>query len=118
MAYLDSAFETGLRSPLDEAILAHGRLEQNVREKIDEVPFEELEEVSVLVDEGRAHAGGEGRSQGHPRAVDALRRPAGGVRAWDAAARAEAGRQLEAEGAAGARHAHPKCVRRVMRTPR
>src|SRR5262245_61639910 len=55
LAYLNSYFETGLRSPLDDAILQH-RDEVDVRgwQKIDEVPFDfERRRVSVLVDNGQ-----------------------------------------------------------------
>jgi Mg2+-importing ATPase len=55
LAYLNSYFETGLKSPLDDAILQHAD-EVNVRgwQKIDEVPFDfERRRVSVLVDDGR-----------------------------------------------------------------
>ena len=53
LAYLNSAFESGLRSPLDEAILAHGHIDISRFRKIDEVPFDfERRRVSVLVDDG------------------------------------------------------------------
>ena len=52
-AYLNSCFETGLRSPLDEAILKHATLEVGAWRKLDEVPFDfERRRVSVLVDDG------------------------------------------------------------------
>ena len=55
LAHLNSAFETGLKSPLDEAILAHGKVEIGSWQKIDEVPFDfERRRVSVLVDRGDA----------------------------------------------------------------
>ncbi|MCL5669260.1 MAG: HAD-IC family P-type ATPase, partial [Gammaproteobacteria bacterium] len=54
LAYLNSYFETGLRSPLDEAILAHEGVDAAGWQKIDEVPFDfERRRVSVLVDNGR-----------------------------------------------------------------
>jgi len=54
LAYLNSHFETGLRSPLDTAILAHGDIDASGWHKIDEVPFGfERRRVSVLVDDGR-----------------------------------------------------------------
>lgn len=54
LAYLNSYFETGLRSPLDEAILNHEDLEVSGWRKIDEVPFDfERRRISVLVDDGR-----------------------------------------------------------------
>lgn len=53
LAYINSYFETGLRSPLDEAILRHGEIDVRGWTKIDEVPFDfERRRVSVLVDDG------------------------------------------------------------------
>jgi len=51
MAQLNAAFETGLKSPLDEAILATGKFDLTGWRKIDEVPFDfERRRVSVLVE--------------------------------------------------------------------
>ena len=53
LAYLNSFFETGLKSPLDEAILAHEEIDVSAWKKIDEVPFDfERRRVSVLLDKG------------------------------------------------------------------
>jgi Mg2+-importing ATPase len=53
LAYLNSFFETGLKSPLDDAILAHGGIDVSAWQKIDEVPFDfERRRVSVLLDKG------------------------------------------------------------------
>jgi len=53
LAYLNSFFETGLKSPLDEAILAHENIDVRAWKKIDEVPFDfERRRVSVLLDNG------------------------------------------------------------------
>jgi Mg2+-importing ATPase len=53
LAYLSSFFETGLRSPLDAAILAHQEIDVNAWKKIDEVPFDfERCRLSVLLDKG------------------------------------------------------------------
>ena len=53
LAYLNSFFETGLKSPLDEAILAHTHIETGAWKKIDEVPFDfERRRVSVLIENG------------------------------------------------------------------
>ena len=53
LAYLNSAFESGIKSPLDEAILAHRELDVKAWHKIDEVPFDfERRRVSVLIDDG------------------------------------------------------------------
>jgi len=51
LACLASAFESGIRSPLDDAILEHGSLDVSAWRKIDEVPFDfERRRVSVLVE--------------------------------------------------------------------
>lgn len=53
LAYLNSFFETGLKSPLDDAILAHEKIATGTWRKIDEVPFDfERRRVSVLLDDG------------------------------------------------------------------
>jgi P-type Mg2+ transporter len=53
MALLNAAFETGLKSPLDEAVLAAGNMDLAAWRKIDEVPFDfERRRVSVLVEGG------------------------------------------------------------------
>ena len=53
LAYYNSYFETGLKSPLDEAILAHEHIATDAWTKIDEVPFDfERRRVSVLIDNG------------------------------------------------------------------
>jgi Mg2+-importing ATPase len=54
LAYRNSFFESGLRSPLDDAILAHEHLDVGLWRKIDEVPFDfERRRVSVLIDDGQ-----------------------------------------------------------------
>jgi Mg2+-importing ATPase len=51
LAYLNSYFETGLKSPLDDAILQHSEIIISGWQKIDEVPFDfERRRVSVLVE--------------------------------------------------------------------
>lgn len=51
LAVINSAFETGIKSPLDEALLADGRFDTSRWRKIDEVPFDfERRCVSVLVE--------------------------------------------------------------------
>jgi Mg2+-importing ATPase len=53
MAQLNAAFETGLKSPLDDAIQAAGKIDLTTWRKIDEVPFDfERRRVSVLVEGG------------------------------------------------------------------
>jgi Mg2+-importing ATPase len=50
-AYLNSWFESGLRNPVDEAILAHQKIDIAGWQKIDEVPFDfERRRVSVLLE--------------------------------------------------------------------
>ncbi|MBC2731315.1 magnesium-translocating P-type ATPase [Thiobacillus sp.] len=57
LAYLNSQFETGIRSPLDEAILAHTHIDVSTCRKIDEVPFDfERRRVSVLLEHGAARS--------------------------------------------------------------
>ncbi len=54
LAYLNSFFESGLRSPMDDAILEHKEIEIAAWKKIDEVPFDfERRRVSVIVDNGK-----------------------------------------------------------------
>jgi Mg2+-importing ATPase len=54
LAYLNSYFETGLKSPLDDAILEHKEIDVSGWRKLDEVPFDfERRRVSVLVDNGQ-----------------------------------------------------------------
>jgi Mg2+-importing ATPase len=53
LAYFNSFFESGLKSPLDEAILEHQHIDASSWNKIDEVPFDfERRRVSVLIDDG------------------------------------------------------------------
>ena len=53
LAYLNSFFETGLKSPLDDAILDHKNIDVSAWKKIDEVPFDfERRRVSVLLEKG------------------------------------------------------------------
>ncbi len=53
LAYLNSAFESGIKSPLDEAVLTYRTLDVGGWRKIDEVPFDfERRRVSVLIDDG------------------------------------------------------------------
>jgi P-type Mg2+ transporter len=55
LAYLNSYFESGLKSPLDDAILQHGEIDVSAWTKIDEVPFDfERRRVSVLVERDTA----------------------------------------------------------------
>ena len=53
-SFLNSNFQTGLRSPLDEAILKHKEIDTSQYQKIDEVPFDFVRRrVSVVVERRR-----------------------------------------------------------------
>jgi Mg2+-importing ATPase len=53
-SYLNSYYETGLKSPLDDAILSHKEIKVDVFQKIDEVPFDFVRRrVSVVVEKER-----------------------------------------------------------------
>jgi P-type Mg2+ transporter len=55
LAYFNSFFETGLKSPLDDAILEHREVDVTGWRKIDEVPFDfERRRVSVLLENGKS----------------------------------------------------------------
>lgn len=50
-SFLNSNFQTGLKSPLDEAILKHKEIDTTKWQKIDEVPFDFIRRrVSVVLD--------------------------------------------------------------------
>ena len=52
-AFVNSRFESGMKSPLDEAILANNSFDMTGWRKIDEVPFDfERRRVSVLIEHG------------------------------------------------------------------
>jgi Mg2+-importing ATPase len=105
MALLNAAFETGIKSPLDEAILAAGNVDLRVWRKIDEVPFDfQRRRVSILVE-------GAGRRlivvKGAPEDVLSLAshydQPGSQPQALDSAARAAAELTYSGLGAAGYR---------------
>jgi Mg2+-importing ATPase len=53
-SYLNSFYQTGLKSPLDEAILNHEKIDLTGYQKIDEVPFDFVRRrVSVVVEKDR-----------------------------------------------------------------
>ncbi|HEY3275005.1 MAG TPA: magnesium-translocating P-type ATPase [Syntrophorhabdaceae bacterium] len=55
LAYLNSFFETGIKSPLDDAILEHREVDTGGWQKIDEVPFDfERRRISVLLEKDGA----------------------------------------------------------------
>ena len=106
LAYMNSFFETGIKSPLDEAILAHEHIDVSRWKKIDEAPFDfERRRVSVLVDDGEVRmlvvkGAPEDilKCSTHYEANDT----SSGC-AWDANAREGAQRQLDALGKEGLR---------------
>lgn len=54
LSYLNSFFETGFKSPMDEAILNYKPIEINEWKKIDEIPFDfDRLRISVLLDNGK-----------------------------------------------------------------
>ncbi|HEV2237362.1 MAG TPA: magnesium-translocating P-type ATPase, partial [Ktedonobacterales bacterium] len=51
LACVNSAYETGIRSPLDAAILAHGKLDVAAYRKVDEIPFDfERRRLTIVVE--------------------------------------------------------------------
>jgi Mg2+-importing ATPase len=51
LAFVNSTLETGIRSPLEAAILQHGGLDAGGYKKVDEIPFDfERRRLSVVVD--------------------------------------------------------------------
>jgi Mg2+-importing ATPase len=51
LAHVNSAYQTGIKSPLDEAILKRGEIASNGYRKIDEIPFDfERRRLSVVVE--------------------------------------------------------------------
>ena len=53
LSYLNSYFESGIKSHLDEAVLKEGSVNTKGWNKIDEIPFDfERRKISVLVDNG------------------------------------------------------------------
>jgi Mg2+-importing ATPase len=53
-SYLNSYYQTGLKSPLDEAILVHKETDMEGYQKIDEVPFDFIRRrVSVIIEKDR-----------------------------------------------------------------
>ncbi|MBZ0094573.1 MAG: magnesium-translocating P-type ATPase [Sulfuricella sp.] len=105
LAYLNSYFETGLKSPLDDAILAHEEIDVSGWRKIDEVPFDfERRRVSVLVEkEGSRLLAVKGAPEDILRLCTAYEAEAGSPAPFDAAARERAGAVFESLGKEGFR---------------
>ncbi len=53
-SFLNSTYQTGLRSPLDEAVLRHEEVNIKNYQKVDEIPFDFVRRrLSIVVNEGR-----------------------------------------------------------------
>jgi Mg2+-importing ATPase len=109
LAYVNSFFESGLRSPLDEAILASPGMDVRGWTKLDEVPFGfERRRVSVLVaHEGRRLLVVKGAAEEMISLCSRCELSKGGdgstIVALDAAGRARALSQIDALGREGLR---------------
>ncbi|HVZ42835.1 MAG TPA: magnesium-translocating P-type ATPase [Ramlibacter sp.] len=94
-AFLNSHFESGIRTPLEDAVLAHGEVDPAPWRKIDEVPFDfERRRLSVLLDRA-----GERRLSVKGAPADVLAHcdrylAAGGPLAWTGEARERAAATL------------------------
>ncbi|HEV2362895.1 MAG TPA: HAD-IC family P-type ATPase [Caulobacteraceae bacterium] len=90
-AFLNSHFESGLKSPLDEAILAHEQIDCSGWKKIDEAPFDfERRRVSVLLEhDGQRSLIIKGAPEDLMRLCVAVDLPDGGVAPLDTPRRAE-----------------------------
>ena len=99
LAYLNSHFETGIKSPLDAAILERPAPPLGAWRKVDEVPFDfERRRVSVLLDDGdRRVLIVKGAPEELLRLCSHYRADeSGGERAWHDESRDRARRQLAA----------------------
>ena len=55
MAYLNSFFQTGIKNPLDDAIMDHGKPSITAYKKIDEIPFDFYRKrMSVVITDGKS----------------------------------------------------------------
>jgi Mg2+-importing ATPase len=55
-SYINSYFDTGLKSPLDEAILRFRHIDIDRYRKVDEIPFDfQRRRISVIVSDGTGH---------------------------------------------------------------
>jgi P-type Mg2+ transporter len=69
LAYLNSKFETGIRSPLDVAILALNRSDADAYVKCDEIPFDfDRRRLSIVV-ERKQEGGGQLITKGAPEGI-------------------------------------------------
>jgi Mg2+-importing ATPase len=117
LAHLNSSFQGGIKSPLDDAILACPQLDVAAWRKLDEVPFDfERRRVSVLIDDGQVRLL---VVKGAPEEMIQLsveqETANGEVHALDEAARHRLLQQFERLGEAGYRVLSVAC-RRISRT--
>ncbi|MBP2233238.1 magnesium-transporting ATPase (P-type) [Azospirillum agricola] len=105
LAWLNSRFESGIRSPLDDAILEHGQPDGTGWRKLDEVPFDfERRRVSVLLErEGQHRLIVKGAPEDVLRLSTHYETQAGEVRPFDAGAKAAVQRLFEQLGEDGFR---------------
>ena len=105
LAYLNSSMESGLKSPLDDAILAHTTIDVSAWNKIDEVPFDfERRRVSVLAErDGARRLVVKGAPEDILRLCTRYEDGAGAVVALDAAARTTIDQLFEGLGRQGFR---------------
>jgi P-type Mg2+ transporter len=55
-AYLNSAYQTGISNPMDDAVLAYKKLDISKYQKIDEIPFDfARKKMSVVVEHGNKY---------------------------------------------------------------
>ena len=105
MAQINAAFETGLKSPLDDAILEAATFDPAAWQKIDEVPFDfERRRVSILVEgDGKRLLVVKGAPEDVLRLATEYERPGLPPAPIDDAARATAATTFDALGAEGYR---------------
>ncbi|MEA1671970.1 magnesium-translocating P-type ATPase [Nitrospirillum sp. BR 11163] len=105
LAYVNSRFETGLHSPMDDAILAQGQIDMTAWRKCDEVPFDfERRRVSVLAENhGTKLLVVKGAPEDMVRLSGQWRGPGGTLRALDEEARAQLDEQFQSLGRDGYR---------------
>jgi Mg2+-importing ATPase len=104
LAWLNSHFETGLKSPLDDAILGHRDIDASAWRKLDEVPFDfERRRVSVLLErDGKRLLIAKGAPEDILRLSSSVETPAGPA-PLDDATRARIAAQLDEQGQRGLR---------------
>src|SRR5581483_8099727 len=105
LAFINSQFETGIRSPLDATILQQHGLDIAGYRKIDEIPFDfERRRLSVVVETPQAHESRLLITKGAPEGILALTtafETSGGVKPLDTTTRqtcADVHERLSADG--------------------